>query len=188
MAGVYEKLESWVLPIELEDKGLENTLQCDPYEDETQNKQRFPQLAEELEPMPEKRDHYIGAEILLLKGDEMARGHVVAQSHNANENIIDRAHKNPILDTRTYQVEFAGGKVTELMTNVIAQSIYVQCDADRNEYLLLDALVYYHKDNKAISLKEQQTSIWGRPVYGTDQYMGQTNIWGRPVTHMTTVG
>ena len=35
----------------------------DPYEDETQNKQTFPQLAEELEPTPEVRDHYIEAEI-----------------------------------------------------------------------------------------------------------------------------
>ena len=41
----------------------------------------------------------------------MARGLVVAQSHDA-KNIIDRVHTNPILDTRMYQVEFAGGKVT----------------------------------------------------------------------------
>ena len=42
--------------------------------------------------------------------------------------------------------------------------MYAQCDADGNEYLLLDLLVNYHKDNKAISLTEQQMSIWDRPV------------------------
>ena len=78
MARVCEKLGSWVLPSELEDIGLENTPQYDPCEDETQNEHMFPQLAEELEPMPEVGDHYIGAEILLVTEDIMARSHVVA--------------------------------------------------------------------------------------------------------------
>ena len=42
--------------------------------------------------------------------------------------------------------------------------MYAQCDADRNEYLLLDALVDYGKDNNVISLTEQQTRIHGRPI------------------------
>ena len=44
----------------------------------------------------------------------------------------------------------------ELITNVIAESMYAQCNADRNEYLLLDLLVDYKKDDKAIFLTEQQ--------------------------------
>ena len=58
MARVCKRLVSWVLPRELEDIGLENTLKYDPYKDETQNKQALPQLAEELETMPEVGDHY----------------------------------------------------------------------------------------------------------------------------------
>ena len=65
MATVYERLGSGFLQRKLEDMVLENTPQYDPYEDETQNKQMFPQLAEELELIPEVGDHYIGAEILL---------------------------------------------------------------------------------------------------------------------------
>ena len=42
-----------------------------------------------------------------------------------------------------YQVEFPGGEVTELTTNVIAESMYSQCDADGNKYLLLNVLVDY---------------------------------------------
>ena len=108
-----------------------------------QNKKMFLKLAEESAPMPVVADHYVREDILLSRGDDMARGHVVARSCNASGNIMARAHTNPILDTRIYQVEFSGGKVTELITNVIAESMYVQCDADRNEYLLLDALVDY---------------------------------------------
>ena len=66
----------------MEDVGLENTSQYDPYNDETQNKQPFPQLAEELETMPEVGDHYIGAEIFLPTGDQIARSHVLARSQD----------------------------------------------------------------------------------------------------------
>ena len=68
---------------------------------------------------------------------------VVTQSHDANKNVLDRAHTNSILDTRLYQVEFAGGQVTELNANVIAESMYAQCDADWKEYLLLHLLINY---------------------------------------------
>ena len=134
---------------------LENTTQYDPYEDEMQNKQTFPQIVEELEPTPELGNQYIGAEIMLPRRDKMARGHVVVQRCNTNGSIMGRAYANPIMDTKLYQVEFKGGKIMELTTNDIAESMYAQCDADGNEYLLLDVIVDYHKGNKVISLAEQ---------------------------------
>ena len=76
MAKVYERLGSHVLPREFEDVGQKNP-QHDHYEDETQNKQSLPQLAEELELMSEMGDHYKGAELLLPRGYKMAGGHVV---------------------------------------------------------------------------------------------------------------
>ena len=48
----------------------------------------------------------------------------MARSKDTNGNVIGRFHTNPILDTRMNQVEFAGGKVTELATNIIAESMY----------------------------------------------------------------
>ena len=63
-----------------------------------------------------------------------------------------------------YQVEFAGGKVTKLTTNIIAESMFAQCNADGNEFSLLVMLVDYCKDNKAIFLTDQQITLWGRSV------------------------
>ena len=71
MARVYEKLGLG--------SSLENTPQYDLYQDESQNKHTFTQLEEELEPMPGIGDHSIKAEILLPRGDMMARGHVMVQ-------------------------------------------------------------------------------------------------------------
>ena len=102
---VHENLGSWVLCRKLEDKGLKNN-----YEDETQNKQTFPKIPEELEPMPEEEDQYLGANVLLPREDQWSRGHVVAWSCAANGNVMGRAHANPILDTRLCQVQFTGGK------------------------------------------------------------------------------
>ena len=94
----------------------------------------------------------------------MERGHVVALSCDANGKVMGWAHSNPILDTRMYQVEFLGSEVMELTANVIAELIYAHCDADGDEYLPLDLLINYQNDNKAISITDQQTSIWGKPV------------------------
>ena len=69
MARVYERLGSWVLPRDLEDIGQENTLEYDLYEEKIQNRKIFPQLAEELESISEVGDHYIGATMLLPRGD-----------------------------------------------------------------------------------------------------------------------
>ena len=83
----------------------------------------------------------------------------MAKNHDADGNVMGRTYANPVLDTRTYQVEFAGGKITELTTDVIAESIYTECNADRIEYLLSDLLVYYQKNDKAISLSYQHISV-----------------------------
>ena len=96
--------------------------------------------------------------------DMIVSSHVVALSWNANRNVMGRAHMNSILDIKMYQIVFAVGEVTVLTASIIADSMYTQCDADGNGYLLLDALVDYHKDNKAVFLTEQHSSIRGRPV------------------------
>ena len=97
-------------------------------------------------------DHYIGDEILLPRGGQIARGHVVECCHVANGNVMGRAHANPILDTRMCQIEFAGIKFTELTANIVVESMYAQCDTDQNEYLLFNLLVDYCKESNAISL------------------------------------
>ena len=53
------------------------------------------------------------------RGDQIAKGHIVAINHDENENMMKRSHTNPVFDTKTYQAKFAGGKVTELTANVI---------------------------------------------------------------------
>ena len=43
---------------------------------------------------------------------------------------------------------FPGREIMELTTNVIAESMYIQCDVDGNEYLVLNLLIDYWKNGK----------------------------------------
>ena len=71
----------------------------------------------------------------------MARAHVVTQQSNVKGNAIGRAHKNPTLDISLYQVEYPGGKVTELSTNVIVELMYTQFNAEGSKYFVIDLLI-----------------------------------------------
>jgi hypothetical protein len=44
--------------------------------------------------------------------------------------VRGRANANPMLDTRTYEIEFPDGRSDEYTANVIAENMYAQCDAE----------------------------------------------------------
>ena len=96
---------------DLVNMSVEETMQYDPYEDESQNAETFPMLDKEPEVTPEWGDQYVNAEILLPRGDNMARGQVICWKHDVNGNPIGRSTKNLILDTHIYtKWNFQGGK------------------------------------------------------------------------------
>ena len=82
-----------------------------------------------------------------------------------------------------YQLELAGNKETEFTTNVTAESLYAQYDTNMNEYQLLDLPTDYHKDDKAISILDQQISVWCRQV--TYKFIAGSQFFacGRMVIH-----
>ena len=118
---------------------------------------------EELDATPEVGDSYVNTEVMLSRGDRMARGKVVRRKRDAEGNPIGRANNNPILDTRQYEVQFADGEVTELTANAIAEAMFAQCDEDGNEYVLFDSFVDFRRDGTALSLADQKVVVKGRP-------------------------
>ena len=69
---------------------------------------------------------------MLPRGSEMSRGRVTGSKHNIDGKTSGWASDNAILDTREYTVQFEHGEVTELTANIIAESMYAQCDCDGN--------------------------------------------------------
>ena len=84
----------------------------------------------------EATDNYIGSDIIISHGDTVDQGSVRFRKHNVEENIIGKANSNPILDTRTYEVEFKDGSMITYSANFIAESTYAQCNEERQQYLL----------------------------------------------------
>jgi hypothetical protein len=54
----------------------------------------------------------------------MLKGRVKMHKCNSWGNVIGRANDNPILDTRSYVVDFDDGDTTELTANLKAESKY----------------------------------------------------------------
>ena len=79
------------------------TLNLDWYEDDKENQTHIPEVDEIT---PEVMENYIGVEIIISHGDTVAQGSVRRRKRDMEGNTIGRANSNPILDTRTYEVEF----------------------------------------------------------------------------------
>ena len=93
---------------------------------------------------------------MLPKGGVLIKRRVTARKHDRDGNPVGRANDNPILDTRSYIVDFDDGDQTEL-TNKIAESLYSQCDPDGNHYVLLEEIVDYRRLPTAVKLSDQKT-------------------------------
>eukprot|EP00804_Cyclotella_cryptica_P004584 CCRYP_006917-RA/>CCRYP_006917-RA protein AED:0.37 eAED:0.37 QI:0/0/0/1/1/1/2/0/226 len=90
---------------------------------------------------------------------------VLRRKRDAKGNVVGSAHHNPALDTRVYEVRFPDGHTKELDTNVIAEAVYAQCDADGNQYVLRNAIVDYQKDpSVAVARDDQVTIVDGKNI------------------------
>jgi len=79
---------------------------------------------------PEQFDEYLTAEVLIGHGDEQKRGVVKKRVRDDEGNPLGTRNKNPILDTREYEVQFADGTTDVLSANIIAEAMYSQCDEE----------------------------------------------------------
>ena len=94
-------------------------------------------------------------------GGTALEGTVKRRVQDTNGNLQGRANINPILDTRTYEVEFPDGRTTEFSANVIAEHMFTQCDPAGNQYLLLDSIIDYEIDDTAVTDRDQYVYVNG---------------------------
>ena len=93
----------------------------------------------------------------------MAR--VLSWKCDLNGRAVSTAHKQPVIDTCIYEVHFQDGRTKELAANTIAEVLYAQCDPDKNQYVMLDAIVVYRKNpDVAISWNNQVKIINSKKV------------------------
>jgi hypothetical protein len=106
---------------------------------------------------PESYDKYISAQIFIPKSgtDHDVLGTVIGRKRDIHGNPIARAHSNPILDTRVYQVELPDGHVEEFSANKIAECIYSQLDDEGRQYVLLQEIIDHPTTEEALPEEER---------------------------------
>ena len=70
------------------------------------------------------------------------------------EGIGGKSNKNPILDTRAYEVEYIDGTIEILPANIIAENILTQIDTDGHTELTMEEIIDHRVNNNHV-VREQ---------------------------------
>ena len=65
--------------------------------------------------------------------------------------LLGKAHPNPLLDTREYEVQLEDGTYDSYFANIIAENLYSQCDAEGQEFNTVKAIIGHKTDGHALS-------------------------------------
>ena len=84
---------------------------------------------------PEEYDKYIVTEVMIPIRDSKMKGVVKCCVKDDDGIPVGKRHSNPMMDNRSYEVKMSDGTTEAYMANIIADSIYAQCDDEGNMYI-----------------------------------------------------
>ena len=131
-----------------------------PYEDDCED--GVAPMPDRDDDDPEVFDNYLGAEVALSRGDVISTGKVVGRKRELDGSVKGKANRNPILDTRTYRVEFPDGAEAEYSANTIAENMWAQCDLEGKQHILMDSIIDHSTDGHAVKKADQMIVVNGR--------------------------
>jgi hypothetical protein len=107
---------------------------------------------EDRENTADAYDSYLNMKLNLPRGDEddMKQGRVTKRLKDKDGQPIGMAHKNPLFDTRMYEVEWLDGHKEQLSANVIAENLFAQVDSEGNQFSLFDDIIDHRKTEEAV--------------------------------------
>jgi len=102
-------------------------------------------------------DSLIGATVQFDKPEGVAYGKVTKRATDDKGAGIGTANKNPLLDTREFEIQMDDGTFEKYQANVIAENIYAQTDDEGRETLLLEEIYGHRTDGNAIPISRGYT-------------------------------
>jgi hypothetical protein len=122
-------------------------------------------LDDELAAADMAGDFLVNTEVLPRVNNDQELARVLHWKHDLDGNAIGISHCNPALDTQLYEVHFPDETTEELAVNIITEVVYAQCNTDRNEYVLPEAIMDYPKyPSMAVSWVDQILVVDGRKI------------------------
>ena len=119
-----------------ETKGFSRELEEFTYEDGVAESHEMPE-ADDIGDY----DLYLNAQVSLPHGDKVQKGTVIGRLKDTRGNPIGHYNKNPILDSRVYEVMFPDGMIGQYSANIIAESIYNEVDEDGRTQQFMDEII-----------------------------------------------
>ena len=120
-----------------DDDQLEEDLLWEELDENNKNDEVFPYVDNsgnqeyqmpDIDEVPDL-DRLIGTKVVLPQdGIRMQMGQVVGRVTDGGGRPVGNYHKDPLLDTRVYDVIFPDGSSQQYSANLIAESIYMECD------------------------------------------------------------
>lgn len=100
-------------------------------------------------------DKYIGAEVMLdVPGEGPKRATVKRRAETLEGTKLGNYHKNPLMDTREYDIEYEDGTSDRYFGNVIAENLYSQVDSEGHQFFVLQEITDHNKDATAIDVAD----------------------------------
>jgi hypothetical protein len=101
-------------------------------------------------------DKWIGATFLLdpiQNGDNVGtKARVMQCRTDPFGNPIGRAHSNPLMDTREYDVLLEDGTYNVYCANTIAENLWSQCDSEGREVQRFKEIIDHKSDGNAVTI------------------------------------
>ena len=101
-------------------------------------------------------DWYLNMELAVPRGDNPNPQYakVTKRLRDTDGIPIGTAKKNPILDSRMYEVEYKDGTKASLAANYIVENLFMQVDQEGNKHVLLDELIDYRVHGHEVKLQD----------------------------------
>ena len=101
-------------------------------------------------------DRYIESKVILPSyGKEMSSATVVSRVKDKDGKLKGTYNKNPILDTKVYDVMFPDGAVCQYAANIIAENVYSQVDSNGHHTLLLKEITDHRKSAMSVPIDDK---------------------------------
>ena len=84
----------------------------------------------------------------------MVHGKVVERERNPDGSLKGRSNSNPILDSRSYKVEFSDGTYGNYATNTLIENLYSQVDDEGRSSTLMSSIIGHRREENAVPLKD----------------------------------
>lgn len=154
-------LEPIIVQAEIDDEDDDVTPEYDVYHDMDGNKEHEMPEADDLD--YDMFNKYLSANVILPDNDGVLKHATVKRrARDDDGNLIGHGHRNPILDTSLYDVEFEDGDIHTYTANVIAEALYEQVDEEGQRHLIFEGIVDHKRGEDAIRIEDGFVTVGGR--------------------------